>query len=85
MTGTQLRGLLSEARELGVPIVLFAGVFPMFTNGLLIDETVARRLGAQKNVLPVLSLEGHEGDTDGRRGSPARSPRTPTRTSGTCR
>ncbi len=88
MTGDRLRGLLAEARDLGVSIVLLAGgeplvrkdllditrefpdiIFPMFTNGLLIDESVARKLGAQKNVVPVLSREGHEVDTDGRRGS----------------
>lgn len=88
MSTSQLRSLLSQARDVGISIVLLAGgepltrpdllditrefpdiVFPMFTNGLLISEAVAGRLAAQKNILPVLSLEGHEGDTDGRRGA----------------
>lgn len=44
-------------------------IFPLFTNGLLItDETIAR-LREQKNVIPIISLEGYETETDGRRGS----------------
>jgi MoaA/NifB/PqqE/SkfB family radical SAM enzyme len=43
-------------------------IFPLFTNGLLIDETVLKKLNAQKNVLPILSIEGHDSQTDGRRG-----------------
>jgi MoaA/NifB/PqqE/SkfB family radical SAM enzyme len=40
----------------------------MFTNGTLIDEQVLDRFQAQKNLVPVLSMEGREEDTDGRRG-----------------
>ena len=40
----------------------------IFTNGLLIDEAVLSRLKQQKNVVPIISLEGYEEDTDGRRG-----------------
>jgi len=43
-------------------------IFPMFTNGLLIDETTVKRLKKQKNVVPVISLEGRAQDTDRRRG-----------------
>ena len=42
--------------------------FLVFTNGLLITDEVAERLAKQRNFIPVLSLEGHEEDTDGRRG-----------------
>lgn len=42
--------------------------FLVFTNGLLIAEEVAERLAKQRNFVPVISLEGHEVDTDGRRG-----------------
>jgi len=43
-------------------------VFLIFTNGLLIDGKVLLKLKQQKNVLPILSLEGYEKDTDERRG-----------------
>jgi len=43
-------------------------VFPLFTNGLLIDKTVVDALREQRNVVPVLSIEGHETETDDRRG-----------------
>ena len=43
-------------------------VFPLFTNGLLLDEGKAARLRRQRNVIPVLSLEGHAAETDQRRG-----------------
>lgn len=87
MSTELLRRVLTEARELGVSIVLLAGgeplvrqdildvtgdfpdiLFPMFTNGLLIDDQVSERLQRQKNVIPVISLEGYENQTDDRRG-----------------
>lgn len=43
-------------------------IFPLFTNGLLIDDAVADKLACQRNVAPVLSMEGYSADTDGRRG-----------------
>ena len=43
-------------------------VFPLFTNGLLLDRETIERLKGQRNVVPVLSLEGRETDTDQRRG-----------------
>lgn len=44
-------------------------LFPLFTNGLLLDDAIVERLSAQRHVIPVISLEGHQGDTDGRRGA----------------
>ena len=44
-------------------------LFPMFTNGLLIDDNVAARLRRQRNTIPVLSIEGNQETTDDRRGS----------------
>lgn len=44
-------------------------IFPVFTNGLLIDDAVAARMKRQRNVVPVISLEGDPGDTDERRGA----------------
>ncbi len=44
-------------------------VFLMFTNGLLITDEMAAQFKAQKNVVPLISLEGYEESTDERRGS----------------
>lgn len=43
-------------------------IFFMFTNGLLIDEKLLAKFRKNRNVVPVLSIEGYEDDTDGRRG-----------------
>jgi len=42
--------------------------FHMYTNGTLIDQTVAKRLADLGNVLPLISVEGFEEMTDARRG-----------------
>jgi MoaA/NifB/PqqE/SkfB family radical SAM enzyme len=44
-------------------------IFLMFTNGVLIDDAMAARFKAQKNIVPLISLEGFEQETDLRRGS----------------
>jgi MoaA/NifB/PqqE/SkfB family radical SAM enzyme len=44
-------------------------MFMIFTNGLLINDEVLRKITKNKNVVPLLSLEGYQVDTDGRRGS----------------
>jgi MoaA/NifB/PqqE/SkfB family radical SAM enzyme len=43
-------------------------IFLVFTNGLLIDDNILARLTEQRNVIPLVSLEGLEKETDGRRG-----------------
>jgi len=43
-------------------------VFLVYTNGTLITEEVARRLGELGNVTPAISVEGFEKETDARRG-----------------
>lgn len=43
-------------------------IFPVFTNGLLLDEGLIRELKRQKNVIPIISIEGFEKETDERRG-----------------
>lgn len=43
--------------------------FLMYTNGTLIDNTVARRMGHLGNLSPALSIEGLRERTDARRGS----------------
>jgi MoaA/NifB/PqqE/SkfB family radical SAM enzyme len=43
-------------------------IFPVFTNGLLIDEEMMSVLEKQKNIVPILSIEGNRAETDSRRG-----------------
>ncbi len=43
-------------------------IFPLITNGLLIDEELLERVSGQKNVVPLISLEGYREETDNRRG-----------------
>ena len=42
--------------------------FMAYTNGTLIDEETARRMGEMANISPAFSLEGGEEETDARRG-----------------
>ncbi len=44
-------------------------LFPLFTNGLLVGESNIKAWKKQKNIIPIISLEGDESDTDGRRGN----------------
>jgi MoaA/NifB/PqqE/SkfB family radical SAM enzyme len=43
-------------------------LFLVFTNGMLIDDTMLKQLKRQKNVVPMVSLEGQITETDERRG-----------------
>lgn len=43
-------------------------VFPVFTNGMLINDGAIAKMKAQKNMIPIISIEGYEQDTDDRRG-----------------
>ena len=43
-------------------------LFLVFTNGLLMSDLVLQKLKSQANFIPVLSMEGYEAGTDGRRG-----------------
>jgi len=44
-------------------------IFPVFTNGTLLDGSLVTRLRTQRNLIPVLSLEGGVEETDTRRGA----------------
>ncbi len=44
-------------------------LFPVFSNGLMIDEATAQELGATKNIVPMISFEGFRDETDERRGT----------------
>ncbi|UCG91883.1 MAG: radical SAM protein [candidate division WOR-3 bacterium] len=43
-------------------------IFLVFTNGLLIDDELLMKLRKQKNVVPLISLEGYADATNERRG-----------------
>lgn len=43
-------------------------IFLVFTNGLLVSREIVHELKRQKHVVPMLSMEGFEKDTDKRRG-----------------
>ncbi|MCX7747778.1 MAG: radical SAM protein [Clostridia bacterium] len=88
MSMEKLKDVFSEARELGISIILIAGgeplvrqeeildlisqfpeiIFPLFTNGMLLNEDTLEKLKHRKNIIPVISIEGFEEDTDRRRG-----------------
>ena len=87
MSEEKLRGVIGEAKELGISFIVIGGgepfirqeilditkdfpetIFLVFTNALLINEELLRKLKEQKNVVPVISLEGYQGETDERRG-----------------
>ncbi|HOJ97460.1 MAG TPA: radical SAM protein [Methanospirillum sp.] len=44
-------------------------LFPVFTNGLLIDEPLADTLASCRNIVPMISVEGLRDETDARRGN----------------
>jgi MoaA/NifB/PqqE/SkfB family radical SAM enzyme len=88
MSEGKLRSLISEARDLGVAMIVLAGgeplvrrdilditrdfpeiIFLMFTNGLLITDEMISRFKLQKNIVPLISMEGYSEDTDERRGT----------------
>ena len=43
-------------------------IFIIFTNGLLLNEDMLNTIKTQKNIVPLISLEGCEEETDDRRG-----------------
>ncbi|MDR3239729.1 MAG: radical SAM protein, partial [Clostridiales bacterium] len=43
-------------------------LFPVFTNGTLMEGAVPRVFDAHRNLVPIVSLEGDENFTDARRG-----------------
>jgi MoaA/NifB/PqqE/SkfB family radical SAM enzyme len=49
----------------GFPEILF----PIFTNGLMIDDNTISELIKHKNIIPIISLEGNQVQTDDRRGN----------------
>lgn len=43
-------------------------IFPTFTNGTILDEEYIKLFDANRNLVPVISIEGDENKTDARRG-----------------
>lgn len=43
-------------------------LFPIFTNGTMLDKGAIKLLDSHRNLVPVISLEGGEAATDARRG-----------------
>lgn len=43
-------------------------IFPVFTNATLINDEIVSILGKFRNIIPILSIEGYENETDLRRG-----------------
>ena len=43
-------------------------LFPVFTNGTLLNDEYIKLFDRKRNLLPILSIEGHQEKTDGRRG-----------------
>lgn len=44
-------------------------LFPVFTNGTMIDSSYLELLDQRRNLIPVISIEGEQKTTDARRGS----------------
>ncbi|KNZ43095.1 radical SAM/SPASM domain-containing protein [Acetobacterium bakii] len=44
-------------------------IFPIFTNGTMLDEETIELLNTHRNLIPILSIEGNARETDARRGT----------------
>ena len=44
-------------------------LFPIFTNGTMIDDTCIDLFNEHRNLIPIFSIEGHQEKTDDRRGA----------------
>jgi MoaA/NifB/PqqE/SkfB family radical SAM enzyme len=53
---------------LDIPVEYPEIMFLMFTNGLLFNDDVLKKIDEKRNIVPLLSLEGYQTDTDERRG-----------------
>jgi len=43
-------------------------VFALFTNGILLDTDLIKEINRSRHIIPILSIEGYEKETDRRRG-----------------
>ena len=44
-------------------------LFPIFTNGTMIDDSYLKLFDRHRNLIPIFSIEGHQEKTDKRRGA----------------
>lgn len=44
-------------------------LFPIFTNGTMIDDSYLQLFDRHRNLIPIFSIEGHQKKTDARRGA----------------
>ncbi|MGI6220666.1 MAG: radical SAM protein [Coriobacteriales bacterium] len=44
-------------------------IFPIFTNGTLLDDSYRKLFDDHRNLIPLFSIEGTDGQTDARRGA----------------
>lgn len=44
-------------------------IFPIFTNGTMLDDDAVEFLDQHRNLIPILSIEGNAEETDARRGA----------------
>lgn len=44
-------------------------LFPIFTNGTMIDDDYMKLFDRHRNLIPIFSIEGHQEKTDARRGA----------------
>lgn len=43
-------------------------IFPIFTNGTMMEDSDQKLFDKARNLIPIFSIEGHQAKTDGRRG-----------------
>lgn len=72
--GSSIVGLLGGEPFTRKDLFTIAGslknlLFIVFTNGVLIDGEMIKNLKKNKNIVPLISSEGHECETDTRRGT----------------
>ena len=60
--------LLRKDKILSITRLFPQILFPLFTNGLMIDSDSAWEIAKQKNIVPLISFEGFRHDTDSRQG-----------------
>ena len=71
--GSSVVGILGGEPFMRKDIFTIAGsmkkmIFAVFTNGILIDDGKIKQLKQNKNIIPIISNEGSECETDDRRG-----------------
>jgi MoaA/NifB/PqqE/SkfB family radical SAM enzyme len=88
MSRSEWGRVFSEARDLGVAMILLGGgeplmrrdiieeaakhpeiIFPVFSNGTMMDDGYLQLFDKRRNLVPIISIEGDAELTDSRRGN----------------